>query len=57
MTGRIDLNAWHHALHQVTGAMALHFNSASTADLRRWAAQLRAVAEQMASTAEEDVTP
>jgi hypothetical protein len=42
-----DLNAWHHAVHQVTGAMALRFNRASAADLQRWAVMLRAVAMEM----------
>jgi hypothetical protein len=45
----IDLNAWHRALHQVTGDMALKFNGATTADLARWAVALRAVAEEMAA--------
>ena len=43
----IDLNDWHHALHQVTGDMALKFNGATTADLARWAEALRKVAEEM----------
>ena len=43
----IDLNGWHHALHQVTGDMALKFNGATTADLARWAEALRKVAEEM----------
>ena len=42
-----DLNKWHHAIHQVTGGMALHFNEATTADLKRWAKALREVAEEM----------
>ena len=33
----IDLNAWHHAIRQVTGDMALQFNKATPADLKRWA--------------------
>ena len=45
----IDLNGWHRTLHQVTGEMALKFNGATTADLARWAAALRAVAEDMAA--------
>jgi hypothetical protein len=45
----IDLNVWHHAIHQVTGAMALRFNRATPADLQTWACQLRAVAEAMES--------
>lgn len=43
----IDLNLWHRALHQVTGAMALRFNRATPADLEQWAKMLRAVAEEM----------
>lgn len=43
----IDLNKWHHALHQVTGEMALLFNRATDADLARWAAMLRAVVQEM----------
>ena len=43
----IDLNRWHHALHQVTGAMALRFNKANAADLECWAAMLRTVAGEM----------
>jgi hypothetical protein len=43
----IDLNAWHHALHQVTGAMALKFNRATPHDLERWAEMLQAVAAEM----------
>ena len=42
-----DLNKWHHALHQVTGDMALRFNTAAAADLERWAKMLREVAEEM----------
>jgi endogenous inhibitor of DNA gyrase (YacG/DUF329 family) len=43
----VDLNAWHHAIHQVTGDMALRFNRATPADLKRWASMLRKVAEEM----------
>jgi len=46
-TATIDLNEWHHAIHQVTGDMALRFNRATTGDLRRWAKMLRHVAEEM----------
>jgi hypothetical protein len=42
-----DLNKWHHAVHQVTGSMASHFNKATAADLERWAKMLREVAEEM----------
>jgi hypothetical protein len=31
----IDLNVWHHAIHQVTGDMALQFNRATIKDLQR----------------------
>jgi endogenous inhibitor of DNA gyrase (YacG/DUF329 family) len=47
----IDLNDWHHAVHQVTGGMALRFNRATTADLERWAAMLRAVDDEMEAVA------
>ncbi len=43
----IDLNAWHHAIHQVTGDMALRFNRATASDLQRWSKVLLAVAEEM----------
>ena len=46
-TAIIGLNEWHHAIHQVTGDMALRFNRATTDDLRRWAKMLRHVAEEM----------
>lgn len=46
-----DLNAWHRGVHQVTGGMALKFNKATLADLQRWAAQLRTIADQMAQAA------
>jgi hypothetical protein len=36
-------------LHKVTGDMALKFNGATAADLARWAAALRKVAEEMAA--------
>jgi hypothetical protein len=45
----IDLNVWHHAIHQVTGDMAFHFNRATPADLQRWAKKLRTVADEMES--------
>ena len=45
-----DLNAWHHAIHQVTGDMALRFNKATAADLERWAEILQEVAEEMVAT-------
>ena len=43
----IDLNVRHRALHQVTGAMALRFNKATSTDLECWARTLQAVAEEM----------
>jgi hypothetical protein len=45
--GVIDLNVWHHAVHQVTGNMAAHFNRATPEDLQKWAGMLRKVAEEM----------
>ena len=45
-----DLNKWHHALHLVTGSMALHFNRATAADLERWANALREVVDEMDAT-------
>ena len=49
----IDLNQWHRGLHQVTGDMALRSNSATAADLERWAKMLREVAEEMGTEARE----
>ena len=45
-----DLNKWHHAIHLVTGSMALHFNKATAVDLERWANALREVADAMDAT-------
>ena len=45
-----DLNGWHHAVHQVTGDMALRFNKATAADLERWAKILQKVAKGMVVT-------
>ena len=45
----IDLNRWHHAIHLVTGDMAVRFNGASAADLKRWAKMLRDIADKMES--------
>ncbi len=47
----IDLNRMHHAVHQVSGDMALKFNSAAPADLERWAAALRLLADEMVKAA------
>jgi hypothetical protein len=46
-----DLNAWHHALHHVTGTMALRWCRATAWDLQRWASELRAVAAAMEAAA------
>jgi hypothetical protein len=43
----IDLNKWHHAIHQVTGQMATRVNRATPVDLFRWALALRTVAAEM----------
>jgi hypothetical protein len=43
----IDLNELHHAVHQVTGDMALRFNAATPDDLKRWAEELREIADDM----------
>jgi hypothetical protein len=45
----VDLNLWHHGIHQVAGEMALRFNNATAADLERWAVRLRKVAGEMAA--------
>jgi hypothetical protein len=42
-----DLNKWHHAVHQVTGDMAVLFNRATIDDLKRWAEMLRTIADEM----------
>ena len=47
----IDLNAWHHAIHQVTGDMALRFNQATADDLERWSKVLQRVAKEMQALA------
>jgi hypothetical protein len=47
----IDLNRWHHAVHQVTGSMALRFNKATADDLARWAKALRELADEMEAEA------
>ena len=43
--------AWHMALHQVTGSMAVVWTRASAGDLRQWAGELRAVAAAMEAAA------
>jgi endogenous inhibitor of DNA gyrase (YacG/DUF329 family) len=47
----IDLNRWHHAVHQVTGAMAVRFNKAGAEDLRCWAEELHRIAAEMEAEA------
>jgi hypothetical protein len=47
MPNIIDLNRWHHAIHQVSGAMALKFNRATIDDTKRWAEMLRTIADEM----------
>jgi endogenous inhibitor of DNA gyrase (YacG/DUF329 family) len=47
----IDLNHWHHQLHQITGGMALRFNKATPADLKEWATALHTVAGEMEARA------
>lgn len=49
---RFDLNDWHRRLHRTTGAMALHWNRASAAELLQWVIELRTVAAQMTGAAE-----
>jgi hypothetical protein len=48
---KFDLNIWHHAIHQVTGDMALRFNRATAADLESWAAMLLVAREMEAARA------
>jgi type II secretory pathway component PulC len=43
----IDLNRLHHAVHQITGDMALRWNKADARDLERWARVLRTIAQAM----------
>lgn len=45
----IDLNRWHHAIHLVTGDMAVRLNGAGATDLKRWAKMLREIADEMQS--------
>jgi hypothetical protein len=53
----IDLNLWHRAIHQVTGAMAVRFNSATPSDLAQWARMLQAVAAEMEAVATPAIGP
>jgi hypothetical protein len=50
----IDLNRLHHAVHQITGSMAINFNRAAANDLREWARALHVVAAEMEAVAEID---
>jgi hypothetical protein len=43
----VDLNAWHTALHRITGSMALAWTRVSAGDLRGWAETLRGIADEM----------
>jgi hypothetical protein len=47
----IDLNRWHHAIHQVSGSMALKFNKAMPTDLVKWAGMLKEIAVEMEALA------
>ena len=54
----IDLNVWHHQLHQTTGVMAVRFNKAGAEDLRRWAEALHRIAADMEAEADQhDAAP
>ena len=48
----VDLNKWHHDVHQVSGGIALKFNKATVADLARWARALRVIADEMEAEAQ-----
>jgi hypothetical protein len=50
----IDLNKMHHAIHQVSGDMALRFYKATAADLIRWTKMLRELARDMEEAANSD---
>ena len=47
----IDLHAWHHALHQITGTMALRWYRCTADDLLVWSHELHAIAAAMESKA------
>jgi hypothetical protein len=53
----IDLDIWHHALHEITGSMALHWCRATPDELRAWSAALAAVAAEMEITADTGQMP
>lgn len=45
---------WHHAIHQVTGAMTGYFGTAPSPELlEQWAAELTAVAREMCLVAKQ----
>ena len=48
----VDLNRWHHDVHQVSGGIALKFNKATVVDLARWARALRGIADEMEAEAQ-----
>jgi hypothetical protein len=50
----IDLNRLHHAVHQVSGSMALVWCRATATDLRQWAHALHTIADEMKAAAEID---
>jgi hypothetical protein len=50
----IDLNRLHHALHQVTGDMAIKFNKATPADLELWIRALEVIAKAMKAVLKEE---
>jgi hypothetical protein len=47
------MDRWLHAIHQVTGGMALRFTKATAADIQHWAGMLRATAAEMELAAAE----
>jgi hypothetical protein len=46
--------AWHRAIHQVTGSIALRSNRATREDVERWAAALRKIADEMEAEIKSD---
>jgi hypothetical protein len=47
------MDRWLHAIHQVTGSMALRFTKATAADLQHWVGMLRTTAAEMEVAAAE----
>lgn len=47
----IDLNKWHHDVHQISGSIALKWCRATPADLKQWAKALRTIADEMEAEA------